>query len=365
MNELLSSTLFITSPLVVFWPSGLAYRAIELTRQQRYARISRPVLDVLWKFLEPLAPQVAISEGCSQDAIVVAIKEGLILPADSERFLSAKLWEDHGWTRAAFATFSQLNLSYAEENASEEPLAQLTEQRRVAMSQYLTTGQYPERALHDHLMIVELPVVQANRLPDFDSLFARRSARRFSSAAVSLEAFAGVFYEATENVRKAEESRRSGDPYFLLNSFYSWLTVYVAVQGVEGLDRGVYQYDPVLHQLRCLRRSVTNEEIAACIQHQNWIGGAGFCVFISVQWERYYWIYRHARAYLNLIIQLGEIGQEFLMSAYSRRLAGWMTPAVTESAAAGLLGLDLSTEEALYFLKLGPPREEGSKASYG
>lgn len=38
-------------------------------------------------------------------------------------------------------------------------------------------------------------------------------------------------------------------------------------------------------------------------------------------------------------------------------LAGWMTPAVTESRAARLLCLDASNEEALYFLKMGLPRD--------
>lgn len=355
MSQSPTTSLFVTSPFLVLWPNGVGYRAIELTGQRRLARISPPVLDALWQFLVPQTLEEATQAGCAAEVLLATLDEELIIPVESSQFAAAKLWEDRNWTRAAFVTFSQLNLPYAEEHPSQAVLPELTQQRRAAMSRYLNTGQYPARCLRRHAPAIDLPVPEPRALPDFDALFTRRCVRGFASTAIPLDTFGGVLHEATENVRKAEESRRPGDPYFLLNSFYAWLTMYVAVQGVEQIDRGLYQYDPERHQLRLLRRDVDDKEISACIQHQYWIMGGGFSVFIAVHWARYFWIYRHSRAYLNLVIQLGEIGQEIVMSGYARGLGGWMTPAVTEGRAAALFGLDPAEEDAMYFMKLGLP----------
>jgi SagB-type dehydrogenase family enzyme len=149
-----------------------------------------------------------------------------------------------------------------------------------------------------------------------------------------------LLHHATANVRMAEDSKASGDPYYLLNSFYTWLHVYVVVQGVEGIRRGVYQYDFDENALLAVGTQPSDEDLASTIQGQNWIGGGGVSVFVVVQWDRYQWLYRHSRAYLNLLIQIGEFAQELLQAAYQLGLVGWLTPAVAESRAAAMLGLD-------------------------
>jgi len=65
------------------------------------------------------------------------------------------------------------------------------------------------------------------------------------------------------------------------------------------------------------------------------------------------WIYRHSRAYINLLIQAGELGQEIFMAANKYGLGGWGTPAVDEDMAASFLSYDSQQEDALYFLKIG------------
>lgn len=195
---------------------------------------------------------------------------------------------------------------------------------------------------------------------DLDAMYHRRSYRSFSKRAVPLASLANVLFEATRNIRIAEASKADGDEFYLLNSFYSWLNLYLVVQGVEGLGAGVYQYDPQDHALTDLGlAAVSNEQIGSAIQGQSWIGGGGFCLLIGVQWERYAWIYRHSRAYLNLLIQVGEFAQEVLMSAYSNGLVGWMTPAVGEGDFARLLSLEKGCEDITYFIKLGEAPDDG------
>jgi SagB-type dehydrogenase family enzyme len=189
-----------------------------------------------------------------------------------------------------------------------------------------------------------------------DSLVARRCVRSFAGDPIPLEVLASILVESTRLLRAAEHSKVDGDPVSLLNSYFAWLQIYIVVQGVDQITRGVYQYDPLGNHLRWVGPARSDDEIAVCVHGQTWIGGGGFCLFAAAQWDRYMWVYRHARAYMNLLVQVGEFGQEVLFPACRLGLGAWMTPAIYESAAARLLALEPLAEDAVFFLKIGPPK---------
>ena len=137
--------------------------------------------------------------------------------------------------------------------------------------------------------------------------------------------------------------------------------VYVAVQGVASLRRGIYRYGVERHALQPIAYDTSDEEISTVIQGQDWISGGGFCVFVVVDWARYMWLYRHSRAYLNLLIQLGEFSQEVIQKASLEGYGGWMTPAIREDAAAVLLNLDSLRYDAMHFLKIGIPQHDARR----
>jgi SagB-type dehydrogenase family enzyme len=345
-----------TSPLFFIQPANPRVKALEVRHNDRFRRLAPEIHEVADFFLEPHDRAAAEAAGISPQAVETALETGILLPEDHPELSGARLWEDHRWSRAAHLVFSQQDLPYTEPTEDDPPLAQLVEFRRNAMRGYLARSPYPPRHLAEALEIVELPEVERPPEPDLDALLRRRSVRDFSDEPVSLESFAGLLWEATYLVRLADDSKEGGDPFYLLNSFYTWLELYVVVQGVEGLRRGVYQYDLNRGHLRAVAWDTRDEEILPTIQHQDWIGGGGFCVYYVVHWERYQWIYRHSRAYVNLLIQIGEIGQEVLQAACRRGLGAWPTPAVHESRAAALLELDMAQRDALYFTKVGPPK---------
>lgn len=111
-----------TSSLIVFCPTAGSYKAINLATGVRYARLSGPILDVLWDGLEGVAPDPTEE---IQPAIHAAAEEGLLRVADGPD--SGGAWERANWTRAAFLTFSQLNLSYSEREAASRSLSDLRE----------------------------------------------------------------------------------------------------------------------------------------------------------------------------------------------------------------------------------------------
>lgn len=350
-----TDTVLIASPLFFVHAERRGERAIDVVGNQRYRKLSKQVFELISLFLEPTNVASAIDAGYSLEIIEEALKVGVLQPYDTRSTAAALSWENHRWSRAAYLTFSQLDLSYVEPTDELAELKELSEFRRVAMRNYLAQHPYPDSLLKISETPITLPAVEIEKEADLNAMLKRRSVRYFSDEPLKLDTFSAVLFEATRNVRLAEDSKKAGDPYYLLNSFYSWLNIFLAVQGVENVGRGIYQYDPLRHQLHSVVDGLEDQQIIECIQHQKWINGAGFCLFVVVQWERYMWIYRHSRAYLNLLIQLGEFGQEVLQAISRRGLGAWMTPAITESKAAALLQLDPWRQDAMYFIKVGPP----------
>jgi len=153
--------------------------------------------------------------------------------------------------------------------------------------------------------------------------------------------------------------KNSYDFNSILNSFYSWSVIFVYIQGVQGFKKGLYFYNIDNNSLILVDNKVNDLQISKSIQNQNWISGGGFCLLIGSDWERYSWIYRHSRAYINLLIQIGEISEEFLIEAYGRNISGWMTPAVSETLSNKMCKVYNKNIDMLYFMKFGISKKNG------
>ncbi len=285
---------------------------------------------------------------------------GFIVEYESSSAKAAKRWEVSSWSRMVYLLFSQTDISYLESTDEMLDSKVVFDYRRKIINEYLDKSRYPAIVSPDCGAIVFPSGIDgsAGTEIDIDLVHRRRSIRRYSKEKVQLDCLFRILRTATENIRIAEVSKQQGDPLFLLNSFFCWVKLYVVIQGVEGILPGTYWYDSIEEKLVRLQIEYDNLKLIDCIQSQNWVGEAGFCVFISAQWDRYQWLYRHSRAYVNLLVQLGEIGQEFLNAAYSEGLGGWLTSAVHETKSAHMLGLDENAEDVLYFIKFGVPYDE-------
>ncbi|PLK48572.1 SagB/ThcOx family dehydrogenase [Uliginosibacterium sp. TH139] len=342
---------FVTSPFFMLEASDGTLTAIDLVRNVKYKLLDPRFFDIMHLCVNPVDEECMVERYFDQNLIDTALDIGLLLETPSKTYAETKVWENAYWSRAAYLTFSQLNLAYIEPDASNTALSELSEFRRNHMKSLQDDSAYPARLWHGKESVF-LPKPTGTGRIDFDSLLRRRSHRTFLRKPVSLEVLSNVLHESTQSYRDGEKSKESGDTLFYLNSFYTWLNIYVLIQGVDGFSPGVYQYDPISHTLGVIKLGDFNSEIKECIANQGWIEGGGFCIFIGVQWERYSWVYRHSRAYINLLVQIGEFGQELLMHSYKYGLGGWMTPAVNEVKAAWLLGIG-EEEDAMYFMKFG------------
>ncbi len=320
----------------------------------RFRLSSGRAAEIALAFLEPRSDAAAEQAGFTATELEQARKAGILVSGEEAE--SAELWERSGWSRPAYLMFSQMDIPYRDSGDPTDDRDALTEVRRAAVDGYQSTQRYPAPAPLAAGAPLELPSPPAptTRL---EGLTSRRSARAFSGSPPGAEQMAGVLHAATHGFRTVAAYREDEDPFRLLNSFLSWAHLFVVVQEVEGAPRGVFEYDWMDHRLLRAADPPTDQALLGCVQGQRWVLGTGFTIFVVADLRGYAWLYRHSRAYLHVLIQVGELGQEILMAATGLGLGGWTTPAVHESRAAAVLGLPPDDAvDALSIVRLGRPR---------
>jgi SagB-type dehydrogenase family enzyme len=343
-----SDDLLTTSPLWFAHPGRSGRLVAGDARGGRRFRLGSRGAEVAAAFLEPRP-----ANGLGADELQAARDAGLLVPDEESESLA--LWERHGWSRPAYLLFSQTDVPYAELEAGSEDAGELVAARRRAVEEYLAEGEYPRWQPLAAGEAVALPEARPVS-PRLSSLVSRRSVRGFARTPPGAAELADALHAASAGTRTAAADREGGDPFRLLNSFYSWAHLLVAVQAVADLPRGVFEYDWREHRLLTAAGPPSEEALAACVQGQRWVLGTGFVVFVVADLRRYAWLYRQSRAYLHVLMQVGELGQELIMAATELGLAGWTTPAVHESRCAALLGLPRDDGvDVLSMTKLGRP----------
>jgi SagB-type dehydrogenase family enzyme len=344
-----------TSPLLFgYRGSGGRVTLLDARTGDRHRLSGGRGAEIALAFLEPRSIAGAEAAGFRPEEIEAACDAGLIV--DEEECERVDLWERAGWSRPAYLMFSQMNLEYVEagngngngtgtgtgdlvgSSEGAEHLGALTRRRRGQVEEYQQVEDYPSPRPLASGESIALPA-PSEITPSLDSIAGRRSVRAFSRHAVRADQLGDVLYAATASLRIVAADRASGDPFRLLNSLYSWAHLFVVVQDVDNVPGGVFEYDWSRHRLLKSAGPPRDAELASCVQGQRWVLGPGFAVFVVGELRGYAWLYRHSRAYIHVLIQLGELAQEILMAGTALGLGGWTTPAVHESRSAALLGL--------------------------
>jgi SagB-type dehydrogenase family enzyme len=128
---------------------------------------------------------------------------------------------------------------------------------------------------------------------------------------------------------------------------------YVAVSRVEGIDAGLYHFDAVQQDMALLRRGVNRTDLVRYAAGQEYFGDAAVMVLMTAVFARTMWRYQSPRAYRTVHIDLGHLGQTFCLTATALGLAPFTTMALSEDAIESDLGLDGTTESAMYILGVG------------
>jgi SagB-type dehydrogenase family enzyme len=129
---------------------------------------------------------------------------------------------------------------------------------------------------------------------------------------------------------------------------------YVLARKVDGLEPGLYHYQPAAHELHLVRPKATAADIRAYLPEQGWYGAASALVLMTAVFPRVQWRYPFARAYRTVLAEVGHHCQNFCLVSTWLGLAPFCTMALADSRIEGDLGIDGVTESVLYAAGVGP-----------
>ena len=203
----------------------------------------------------------------------------------------------------------------------------------------------------------ELPITG-----DFLSIVNRRKSHRvYTDRAVSLTELSCLLW-CTQGVKSVR-----GKAYATLRTVPGGgarhpFECYMAIRKVEGLQKGLYHYLPMTHQIECLgARDDLESLIGRTLQGQRWAEKASVvfyysCVFYRAEWRYGIW------AHPTVLIDSGHITENLYLAATSIGLGGCAVASVDGPEANQAFGVDGAEETIFYAMPVGTVDEKDREA---
>lgn len=202
---------------------------------------------------------------------------------------------------------------------------------------------------------------EASRMPSLgETLTRRKSLFRPSGGTLTRADLALLLENGTVRFRRARRVADGNGPVGrLLVSFGSAIDIYVIVYRSPNVANGIYLLDPLSDRLLLARNGdFLGGAREALLAHPDPQRAAATIVLVG-DFPRYQWRYRHERALRNLWIDAGRIMQDVLLSATALDMQTGITPAVSDSRFASLLGLASRDCQVLHTLTISGRHEKG------
>jgi len=203
-------------------------------------------------------------------------------------------------------------------------------------------------------MVVTLPKARTKGVMSLEeAIYVRRSRRSWKKdVKIPLRHIAQILW-AAQGITNWEEGFRAAPS---AGATYP-LELYVVVKkgGVEGLDRGVYHYDPYKHCLvKTLDMDVTYELMEASLG-QYWVGTAPVNLVIAAEYARTTRFYGD-RGYRYVHMEVGHVGQNVYLQAEALGLGTVAIGAFYDNEVRKILGLSRNLAP-LYIMPIGYPEK--------
>ncbi|MFH0883622.1 MAG: SagB/ThcOx family dehydrogenase [bacterium] len=184
------------------------------------------------------------------------------------------------------------------------------------------------------------------------ALVSRRSVRSFTSDPLNLQQVSQLLW-AAQGMTPARENQTSPPSRGYrtapsAGALYP-LELYIVVQHVQGLDPGVYHYDPKYHTLEQVAADKTVQELSDAALGQESMKEAAICVVITSVASRLEAKYRD-RAWRYAAMESGHAAQNLLLEATALGLGAVPAGAFQDNLVKQLLGV---TNDVFYILPVG------------
>ncbi|MBA2314707.1 MAG: SagB family peptide dehydrogenase [Chloroflexi bacterium] len=191
----------------------------------------------------------------------------------------------------------------------------------------------------------------AGGLSTAEAIVARRSARAYSTAALSLADLSRLLHLASGlSADRFGNARRTAPSSGALYP----VEIYPVVHNVEGLERGVYHYAFEDHALELVTAGDFRQRVVEQGLMQEFLGQCGTVIFLTQILQRMRPKYQD-RSYRYGLVEIGHIGQNVYLGATSMGLGACGIGAFMDDDINAMLGVDGVEEAAIYMLAVGRP----------
>jgi len=176
----------------------------------------------------------------------------------------------------------------------------------------------------------------------------RRSERRFSEQPLSLQQLSQLLWAAQgiTHGRTKRTAPSSGGAYPI--------DLYVFIKKLDGLDCGLYRYEPTGHRLTLIDAADYSKALTIAASNQSWVGNAAIVIMHVATPARVAAKYGDKTALPSSLLEAGHISQNIYLQATALGLAalgmnGFRQPELDE-----LLGLQ--SDQTVLFINLAGRR---------
>lgn len=196
-----------------------------------------------------------------------------------------------------------------------------------------------------------------------DLVLDRRTARSFGGGAISLPELAKTLYfsygitadNAETDFPRPFRAAPSGGALFPLE-------LYIYATRVEGLESGLYHFDPEDMSLDVLRTGDEIDRLAPILVQADLARQAAALVFVTAVFYRSTFKYGD-RGYRFVLLEAGHLAENAILAAGSIELASASIGGFADREADRYLGIDGLSESTVYALLLGRPGSTGERAA--
>ena len=220
-----------------------------------------------------------------------------------------------------------------------------------ALGSVANWGQFPELyKTYPDAPRVALPEPRLDDSPPAAAAIAdRRSTRSYSPTPMRLDELSGVLFLATGiSADKFGNARRTAPSSGALYP----IELYAVVHNVEGLERGVYHYALIEHELELVRAGDHRSQVVEQAIHQEFLGECGVVLFLTQVLQRMRPKYQD-RSYRYGLLEAGHIGENAYLAATSAGLGACGVGAFMDDAINDMLGVDGVEEAVVYMMAIG------------
>lgn len=206
----------------------------------------------------------------------------------------------------------------------------------------------------DFNFTIELPKPDDLNLQLLDSLKRRKTVREFEETKATINQLSNLLFYTFGYIHGEEEEygefrRRSSPSGGCLQIIEPYITIF----NVDGVEKGVYWYDPEKHAICKVTDEFSYQDLRDCLAGQFFGNNCAFGVFFAANLEVLAWKYKTPRNYKVVFLEAGHFSQTSQLIAVSQSLNTWITGAFTESSIERLCNMDGIKKIPVFFTAYG------------